>query len=139
MSLFHKEFGALAMRTIQEALEIMLKRNQAWYLKHKDPQGRIGKFFRQQLDRETTLLAQLNTLFDGYDNEKQAGLKLGAANSIGHCIARITDLLGVKGRTIDDVAMEEKLNTLLKGINDYRAKQAAAGFEQRQQEKVQPL
>lgn len=113
----------------------MLKRNQAWYLKHKDPETRVGKYFLQQITRETTLLQQLNTLFHGYDNEKQAGLKLGAANSIGRCISRITDLLGVKARSIDDLAVLEALGKMREDMAGWEKEQD----EIRQKQKVHPL
>jgi len=113
----------------------MLKRNQKWYLNHKEPGSRVGKFFLQQLDRENRLLLDLHTLFRGYDNEKQAGLKLGAANSIGRCIGRITDLLGVKGRSIDDLALEEKLQTMKTNLDKYMRD----AEEYRQKQKVHPI
>ena len=69
------------------------------------------------------ILRELWTLFYSYDNEKQSGLKLGAANSIEKATYHLCEILGVRGRSVDDVNLEDTLNNMLKELEEYKQRQ----------------
>jgi len=146
--LFQKQWGPLDPRTIRTAIDIMNRRNQRWYEDHKLPEKRISILYKEQVDRYLHLLKAQYTLFYSYmtlDHPKwkegmrdQSGLKLQCSGMIERTIYHLCDVLGVKGRSVDDQALEQTLNKLLREVSDYQAKQQELE-EQRMKQKIRPL
>lgn len=115
-----QDYGPFAPRTVSDALRHMDRVNAAWYENFKDPAKRVSFLFKQQVDRYGQLLAEYWTLFYTFDNERQASMKLGAANGIERCIYRLCEVLGIKGRSIDDLYLEKTIADMMKKVEEFR-------------------
>ncbi len=145
---FQQRWGPISERQIRDSITIMNRQNTKWYEDNKMPEKRIGVFFKQQVDRFLTLLKQQYILFYGYHTPQSLGwkegmrdqsmLKLQCAGLIERTIYHLSDVLGVKARSVDDQTLEVALNKLLSDARDYKQKQEEE-MRLRMKQKVHPL